>query len=86
MLGTHFVMKKSNFCLVIVLFCCVNSFAQELTPLEMAKQTIEANGGETWRGPKTLQFSGKATIIKGGKTYTFDNYKRWRVFPQIDKF
>ena len=77
-------MKNLLFCLFIALILSVNSFAQELTPLEIAKKTIEANGGENWRRPKTLQLSGTATIIWNGKTYTLDNYKMWRVFPDAN--
>jgi hypothetical protein len=78
------VMKNLLFCLLIAFIFSVNSFAQELTPLEIAKKTVEANGGENWRRPKTLQLSGTATIIWKGKTYTLDNYKMWRVFPDAN--
>ncbi len=55
--------------------------AQELTPLEIAKKTIEASGGETWRRPKTLQLSGTSVIYWFGTPKKLTNYKMWRVFP-----
>jgi hypothetical protein len=58
------------------------AFAQNLTGLEIAKKTIEASGGETWRRPKTLQLSGTATLFWSGKIHKLDTYKMWRVFPE----
>ena len=58
--------------------------AQELTPLEIAKKTIAASGGETWRSPKTLQLSGTATLFWSGKAYRMTTYKMWRVFPAVN--
>lgn len=55
--------------------------AQELTPLEIAKKTIAASGGETWRTPKTLQLSGTATLFWNGKVHRMTSYQMWRVFP-----
>lgn len=55
--------------------------AQELTPLEIAKKTIAASGGETWRRPKTLQLSGTAVLYWKGNIYRMSEYKMWRVFP-----
>ena len=55
--------------------------AQELTPLEIAKKTIAASGGENWRRPKTLQLSGNATLYWNDKAYKITTYKMWRVFP-----
>lgn len=63
-----------------ILFASVAS-AQELKPLEIAKKTIEASGGETWRRPKTLQLSGTATLFWNGKAQRMTTYKMWRVFP-----
>lgn len=71
-------MKTLIVCLI--LFASFAS-AQELTPLEIAKKTIEASGGETWRRPKTLQLSGTATLFWNGQTYRMTTYKMWRVFP-----
>lgn len=66
---------------VVFLLICVPISAQELTPLEIAKKTIAASGGETWRRPKTLQLSGTATIYWFNKPIVLNNYKMWRVFP-----
>lgn len=55
--------------------------AQDLTALEIAKKTIEASGGETWRNPKSLELSGTATLYWGEKSYRMTTYKMWRVFP-----
>jgi hypothetical protein len=56
--------------------------AQTLSGLEIAKKTIEANGGEVWKRPKTLQLSGEATLFWNGKVYRLNTYKMWRVFPE----
>ncbi len=58
--------------------------AQELTPLEIARKTIAASGGENWRNPKTLQLSGTATLFWNGKAYEMTTYKMWRVFPDAN--
>jgi hypothetical protein len=75
---------KTKICLVVcVLILNLTILAQnDLTPLEIAKKTIEVNGGETWKRPKTLQLSGTATLFWSGKVHKFDNYKMWRVFPE----
>ena len=68
-----------------ILICFVSILsAQELTPLEIAKKTIAAAGGETWRSPKTLQLSGTATLFWSGKAYKMTTYKMWRVFPSAN--
>ena len=71
-------MKTIIFCLI--LFVPLAS-AQEFTPLEIAKKTIAASGGETWRSPKTLQLSGTATLYWNGTAHRMNEYKMWRVFP-----
>ena len=55
--------------------------AQELSPLEIAKKTIAASGGETWRRPKTLHLSGTAVLYWNNQAYRMTDYKMWRVFP-----
>ena len=67
-----------------ILICLVfagSISAQELTPLEIAKKTIAASGGETWRRPKTLQLSGTAVLYWKEKVYRMTEYKMWRIFP-----
>jgi hypothetical protein len=71
--------------LILLILLAISLSAQELTPLEIAKKTIEASGGENWRRPKTLQLSGKATIYWFGTPKVFNNYKMWRVFPDENK-
>jgi hypothetical protein len=66
---------------IIVSLLAFSAQAQELTPLDIAKKTIEASGGETWRRPKTLQLSGTATMYWYDKPLVLDNYRMWRVFP-----
>ena len=68
----------------LILICLIFAFtisAQELTPLEIAKKTIAASGGEVWRRPKTLQLSGTATLFWNGQAYKMTDYKMWRVYP-----
>lgn len=65
----------------ILIFAVFTVAAQELTPLEIAKKTIAASGGETWRRPKTLQLSGTATLYFNGQAYRMSEYKMWRIFP-----
>lgn len=65
----------------ILLILSVQGFAQDLTPIEIAKKTIAASGGENWRRPKTLQLSGTAKIFWYGKPLVLNNYKMWRIFP-----
>ena len=65
----------------LILLFAVSISAQELTPLEIAKKTIAASGGETWRRPKTLQLSGTATLYWSGQIYRMTDYRMWRVFP-----
>ncbi len=68
--------------LVFIFFALTfQSFAQDLSPLEIAKKTIAASGGENWRRPKTLQLSGTATLYFNGQTYPMSEYKMWRIFP-----
>ncbi len=67
--------------ILIYLAFAFSAQAQELTPLEIAKKTIAASGGETWRRPKTLQLAGTATIYWFGTPKKLNNYKMWRVFP-----
>ncbi|MBS1797696.1 MAG: hypothetical protein JSS81_27990 [Acidobacteria bacterium] len=57
------------------------AFAQELSPLDIARKTIAAAGGESWRRPATLQLSGTATLYFGDRAYRMTEYKMWRVFP-----
>ena len=55
-----------------ILICLVFAFsisAQELTPLEIAKKTIAASGGENWRRPKTLHLSGTAVLYWNNQIY-----------------
>jgi hypothetical protein len=66
---------------IILILFAVSTSAQQLTPLEIAKKTIAASGGETWRSPKTLQLSGTATLFWSGKSHKMTTYKMWRVFP-----
>lgn len=66
---------------LILLIPLTFASAQELSPLEIAKKTIEASGGENWRRPKTLQLSGTATLYFNGQSYRMTEYKMWRVFP-----
>jgi outer membrane lipoprotein-sorting protein len=72
-------MKLSIFIVCLLSFISAN--AQDLTPLEIAKKTIAASGGETWRRPRTLQLSGTATLYFNGETYRMTEYKMWRIFP-----
>jgi len=76
-------MKTIIFCLVFFV-----SFAsaqkEEFAPLEIAKKTIAASGGETWRSPKTLQLSGTATLFWNGTAHRMTVYKMWRVFPSAN--
>ena len=65
----------------LVLIFAFSTSAKKLTPLEIAKKTIQASGGETWRRPKTLQLSGTATLYWSGTSYRMTTYKMWRVFP-----
>lgn len=70
--------------LIFILIFAVSVFsvsAQELIPLEIARKTIAASGGETWRSPKTLQLSGTATLFWNGAAHKMTTYKMWRVFP-----
>lgn len=70
-------------CLTILLFLLFPAIisAAGLTPLEIAKKTIAASGGESWRRPQTLQLSGTATLFFNGQTYPMTEYRMWRVFP-----
>jgi hypothetical protein len=73
---------KVNLACVALIFAFLFSVsAQELSPLEIAKKTIAASGGESWRRPKTLQLSGTATLYFGGEVYRMSEYKMWRIFP-----
>ena len=67
--------------LISLLFFVSMVHSQELSGLDVAKKTIEASGGDTWRMPKTLQLSGIATLIWNGKVHRLNNYHMWRVFP-----
>lgn len=69
------------FLMLIFVASVLSVSAQELTPLEIAKKTIAASGGETWRRPKTLQLSGTAVLYWKGQVYRMTEYKMWRVFP-----
>jgi hypothetical protein len=73
-------MRKLIFTLILF-GCALNVSAQELTALEIARKTIAASGGETWRRPKTLRLSGTATLFWSGKAFRMTSYKMWRVFP-----
>ncbi len=74
-----------NFSKIIVftflLFTFSDVYAQELTPLEIAKKTIKAAGGETWRRPQTLHLSGTATLFWNGESHKMKTYEMWRLFP-----
>jgi hypothetical protein len=72
---------KILFLLVIVFAFSFQIFAQDLSPLEIAKKTIAASGGENWRRPKTLQLSGTAVLYWNNQAYKMTVYKMWRVFP-----
>ena len=74
-------MRLNLFLIFVVFNFALLISAQELTPLEIAKKTIVASGGETWRRPKTLQLAGTATIYWFGTPKRLTNYKMWRVFP-----
>ena len=65
----------------VVLIFAITLSAQDLTPLEIAKKTIAASGGEVWRRPKTLQLSGTAVLYWNNQVYQMTDYKMWRVFP-----
>jgi hypothetical protein len=67
--------------LILLILLTVSLSAQDLTPLEIAKKTISASGGEIWRRPKTLQLSGTATLYFNGEVYRMTEYKMWRSFP-----
>ncbi len=73
-------MKKFIFTLIFIA-SILSVSAQELTPLEIAKKTIAASGGETWRRPKTLQLSGTGVLYWSGQIYRMTEYKMWRIFP-----
>lgn len=66
-----------------IILCGLVQFAsaQTLSGLEIARKTIEANGGDVWKRPKTLQLSGEATLYWNGKVHQLNTYKMWRVFP-----
>jgi hypothetical protein len=67
---------------VLVVFLLTSAtFGQELSGLDIAKKTIAASGGDTWRSPKTLHLSGTATLIWNGVEHRLNNYRMWRVFP-----
>lgn len=72
------------FLLCFTLIFAISVAAQNLAPLEIAKKTIAASGGETWRSPKTLQLSGTATLFWNGKAHRMTTYKMWRVFPSAN--
>ncbi len=73
---------KLKLLLVIILGGFITTIsAQEFSGLEIAKKTIEANGGEVWKRPKTLQLAGEATLYWKDKVYQLNTYKMWRVFP-----
>jgi hypothetical protein len=67
--------------IIFFLFLVLSVSAQELTPLEIAKKTIEASGGENWRRPKTLQLAGTAVLYWNNQAYRMTDYRMWRVFP-----
>jgi len=67
--------------LLFVLLAAAAAVGQELSALEIAKRTVEASGGESWRSPKSLELSGTATLFWGEKAYRMTTYKMWRVFP-----
>lgn len=69
-----------SFALALV-FALAVSAQENLTPLDIAKRTIAASGGEVWRRPKTLQLAGTATLYWNGQTYRITDYRMWRVFP-----
>lgn len=64
-----------------LLAATLSAAGQELSPLEIAKRTIAASGGETWRRPKTLELSGTAVLYWSGKVHRMTDYRMWRVFP-----
>jgi hypothetical protein len=68
---------------ILFFICLLVTFvhAEELTPLEIAKKTIIASGGENWRRPKTLELTGTAVLYFDNKPYKMSHYKMWRVFP-----
>ena len=72
---------KILFLIVTFFALSFQNFAQDLSPIEIAKKTIVASGGENWRRPKTLQLSGTATLYFNGQTYPMSEYKMWRIFP-----
>jgi len=77
-------MRVKILIIFITLFFAASISAQELTPLEIAKKTIAAAGGETWRSPKTLQLSGTATLFWNGTAHKMTEYKMWRIFPSAN--
>lgn len=72
---------KTLFSILILTLAVSSVKAQGLTPLEIAKRTITASGGETWRRPKTLVLSGTAVLYWNGKVHSMSDYRMWRVFP-----
>ena len=77
-------MRVKNLIIFITLFFAASISAQELAPLEIARKTIAAAGGETWRSPKTLQLSGTATLFWNGTAHKMTEYKMWRIFPSAN--
>jgi hypothetical protein len=74
-------MRVKLLIIFLVLIFAASISAQEMTPLEIAKKTIAASGGDVWRRPKTLQLSGTAILYWNNQAYKMTDYKMWRVFP-----
>ncbi|HNQ15605.1 MAG TPA: hypothetical protein PKM58_08580 [Pyrinomonadaceae bacterium] len=74
-------MKYIGSTIIIVAFFSIAAAAQQLSALEIAKKTIAASGGDSWRDPRTLELSGTATLYWGDKSYRMTTYHMWRVFP-----
>jgi hypothetical protein len=57
-----------------------------MNPHEILEQCIQANGGQAWQQPKTLQLKGNAVFTPFGKTdddhkIVLDTYNLYRIFP-----
>ena len=51
---------------------------------EIVLRAYAANGGETWRRPRTLRLSGWSVVYPEGRmagATVIDDYRMWRVFP-----
>lgn len=77
-------MRRTLLILLVIALFATGASAQELSAIAIAKRTIEASGGETWRNPRSLELSGTATLYWGEKSYTMTAYKMWRVFPETN--